>query len=346
MNASVLITGGAGFLGINLVRFLLSKGWRIKILDLAPFAYPEAEWVESIQGDIRDEETVRGAASDVDCMVHAAAALPLYSRDDIHSTDVIGTENCLRAAFDLGLRCCVHISSTAVYGIPEHHPVTESSPLVGMGPYGMAKIEAEDICRRFRARGLCVPVLRPKSFIGPERLGIFGLLYEWAASGRHFPLPGGGHQPFQLLDVEDLCHAVWLALTGEPEVANQTFNIGATEFGSMRGDFQTVLDFAGFGRRVLHLPAEPAVWMLEMAHRLGISPVYPWVFRTLTVDSRVSIEKARRALGFTPRFANRDALLRNFEWYLEQEFGVAQEAGVSHRTPWQQGILSFAKLFF
>jgi nucleoside-diphosphate-sugar epimerase len=95
-----------------------------------------------------------------------------------------------------------------------------------VGPYGEAKIAAEEEClRRPRAQGLCVPIIRPKSFIGPERLGVFALLYDWAYTGHGFPMIGNGNNRYQLLDVEDLCEAIWL-LTLEATV-NDTFNIGA-----------------------------------------------------------------------------------------------------------------------
>ena len=78
----------------------------------------------------------------------------------------------------------------------------------GVGPYGEAKIEAEEICLGFREKGMCVPIIRPKSFVGPERLGVFALFYDWAKDGKNFPMLGSGRNLYQLLDVEDLCSAV------------------------------------------------------------------------------------------------------------------------------------------
>ena len=72
-----LITGGAGFLGINLVRYLRERGIQVVSLDIAPFDYPERDSVKVLEGDIRDAESVRAAMEGVDLVVHAAAALPL-----------------------------------------------------------------------------------------------------------------------------------------------------------------------------------------------------------------------------------------------------------------------------
>lgn len=342
----VLITGGAGFLGINLTRYLLAHGYLVRSLDIAPFDYPERNQIEEHTGDIRDRAAVDRAMKDVRFVVHTAAALPLYSPADIFSTDIDGTRNVLESARDHRVERVVHISSTAVYGIPDHHPLLETDPLSGVGPYGEAKVKAEELCLEFRRAGMCVPILRPKSFVGPERLGIFAMLYDWAMDGRNFPLPGNGKNRYQLLDVEDLCEAIVRCLELDRDRVNDTFNIGAKEFGTIKEDFQAVLDAAGHGKKIITFPAAPMVWALAILEKLKLSPVYKWAYGTVTEDSFVSVEKAERVLGFTPKYSNKEALVRNFQWYVEHANQFGQQTGVSHRVPWSQGILRFAKLFF
>ncbi len=345
--ARYLITGGAGFLGINLTRFLLARGHAVTSLDIAPFDHPDVvDRVRVIRGDVRDRAAVDRALEGVDVVVHAAAALPLYPREVILSTGVEGTRHVLDSALAHGVSRVVHISSTAVYGIPDHHPLREDDPVEGVGPYGEAKVIAERLCREARERGLCVTILRPKSFVGPERLGIFSLLYDWAASGKSFPLPGRGDNRYQLLDVEDLCEAIVLAATVEASLANDTFNIGAREFATLREDFQAVLDRAGFGRRIVPLPAAPMLAGLRLLEALRLSPLYQWTYATVTTDSYVSVERAAKVLGFEPRFSNQQALLRNFQWYLDHRERFADTVGVSHRTPWKQGALRLVRLLF
>lgn len=342
----IFITGGAGFLGINLVRYLLTRGCSVVSFDVAEFDYPERDQVTIVTGDIRDRAALTAAMSGCDQVVHTAAALPLYTPEEIRTTDLDGTRNVLDAALANGIDRVVHISSTAVYGIPDHHPLLEDDRLVGVGPYGEAKVQAEQVCLDYRKKGLCVPIIRPKSFVGPERLGVFALFYDWARTGHGFPMIGNGKNRYQLLDVEDLCQAIHLALTLDRVVVNDVFNIGAREYLTMREDYQAVLDEAGFGKKISGLPAGPIIAILRVLEALKLSPLYKWVYETASKDSFVSIEKAERILGYNPQFSNQQALIRNYHWYLENLHEFENRSGVSHRVPWKQGILGLAKRFF
>lgn len=344
----IYITGISGFLSINLVRHLLAHGYTdIGGIDLVDFTYPERDRIQFLQGDIRHVDEVRQSMAGADVVIHTAAALPLYPPEEIYSTDVEGTRILLQQALEFGVKRFIHISSTAVYGVPDHHPLYETDRVYGVGPYGEAKVKAEALCEEYRRKGLNVSILRPKSFVGPERLGVFAIFYEWASEGRNFPMIGSGKNRYQLLDVEDLCDAIRACMTLPAEVVNQTFNIGAAEFKTMREDYQAVLDEAGFGKRIVPFPVGPVVLALKILEKLNLSPLYPWIYETASKDSFVSIEKAQQLLGFQPRYSNQEALLRNYRWYLANKDQFAQgEAGVTHRVPWKQKALKLAKIFF
>lgn len=343
----VLVTGGAGFLGINLIRFLDAKGYACVSLDITDFDYPDMQnKITIVKGDIRKRQDVERAMQGVDYVVHTAAALPLYSDRDIYTTDVEGTRMVLDVAKQHNVKRVIQISSTAVYGIPDHHPLFENDRLIGVGSYGQAKIQAEMVCLEYRAKGMVVPIIRPKSFIGPERLGVFALLYDWALDKRNFPMIGSGRNRYQLLDVEDLCEAIYLTMTLPEDVVNDTFNIGAKEFSTMKEDYQVVLDYAGYGKKIIGFPAAPAIWALRFLEMLKVSPLYKWVYETASKDSFVSIEKAEKQLGYQPKYSNQDALLRNFKWYIDNRKQFENQSGVSHRVPWKQGAIGLLKKVF
>src|SRR5579871_2095292 len=210
---SFLITGGAGFLGINLTRYLLARGHKVTVLDIADFSYPERNQVTIYKGDIRNRADVDKAMEGINIVVHTAAALPLYSEADIMSTEIEGTRTVIDSALAHGVERFIQIPSTAVYGVPDHHPLYETDKMIGVGPYGKAKIQAEQVCESYRQKGLTVSIIRPKSFIGPERLGVFALFYDWAKDGKGFPMIGSGNNRYQLLDVDDLDDAIYLCAT-------------------------------------------------------------------------------------------------------------------------------------
>ncbi|NLF52036.1 MAG: NAD-dependent epimerase/dehydratase family protein, partial [Leptolinea sp.] len=337
----------SGFLSINLVRYLLFHGYKdISGIDLVDFTYPERDQITFLQGDIRDPQAVKKSMRDSDIVIHTAAALPLYPPEEIYSTQIDGTRILLQQALEYGIKRFIHISTTAVYGIPDHHPLFETDPMSGVGPYGESKIKAEEICQEYRHKGMCIPILRPKSFVGPERLGVFAIFYEWASEGRNFPMIGTGKNRYQLLDVEDLCQVILNCMSLDETNVNDTFNVGSGEFTTMKQDYQAVLNEAGFGKQIVTLPTAPVVTTLRVLEILKLSPLYPWIYETAAKDSFVSIEKAQKVLAFQPSYSNQAAMLRNYRWYLENKEHMTGDSGVTHRLPWKQQALKLMKLFF
>ena len=224
----VAISGGAGFLGLHLSRRLLSDGHAVRTLDVEPLGDGELEQeVDHVRADVRDERACRRLVEGAEVLVHAAAALPiLASPAAIRSVNVDGTATALAAAAEAGVRRAVLVSSTAVYGVPTRHPIDEEDPLVGVGAYGESKIEAEDVCRAFSRRGLETVVIRPKTFVGAERLGVFEILFDWVHDGRRIPVLGDGSNRYQLLAVEDLVEALVRSFDAPAAGASRTPNSG------------------------------------------------------------------------------------------------------------------------
>ncbi|TDC42185.1 NAD-dependent epimerase/dehydratase family protein [Micromonospora sp. KC213] len=342
---TVVVTGGSGMLGGHLVRALADDGWQVRSLDVREPAEP-VPGVSYTVADVRDVERVSAALHGADAVVHTAAALPSYPEDEIRSIIVGGTETVLAAAARGGAERVVHVSSTAVYGLPKIVPTTERYPREPVDPYSRAKAGAEEVAERFRARGMCLPMLRPKTFLGPGRMGLFSMLFEWAEEGRNFPVLGRGDVRIQMLAIDDLVDAVRTVLAAPAPVANDTFNIAADRFATIREDFQAVLDAAGHGKRVVSIPARPAVAALELLQRLKLSPVYGRLIHKLLADSYVSVDKARDVLGWTPRLSNRDAILRTYDWWRANRHAAPTSAGRTSRDPWKQGALGLAKAVF
>jgi len=202
------------------------------------------------------------------------------------------------------------------------------------------------MAEEFRAKGLEVTIIRPKSFVGPERLGVFAMFYEWAADGHNFPMTGPGTNRYQLLDVEDLCDAIYLTLTLPAEIAKRH-----VQHRRQRVPYHAGRLSGGDGQsRVWQespiLPAEPVIWGLRALEFFHLSPLYKWIYETLTKTVSCRSRRPRRGSAGNPRFSNADALLRNYEWYLANRHLLGNQSGVSHRVPWSQGALKILKAFF
>lgn len=344
----ILVTGGAGFLGYHLAQRLTKYDAAfLAFNDIAEF--PEGEYPEgSLKTivDVRDEAAMEKLIKDnkINTIVHTAAALPLCTKEEIFSTNVDGLRTTLEVARRNKVEKFVFISSTAVYGVPEKHPIEENDPLVGVGNYGIAKIQGESVCREFIDKGLNVTIIRPKTFIGTARLGVFQILYDWVDSGKRIPIIGSGLNRYQLLEVSDLVDAISLAVAADPKVANDAFNVGANRFKIVREDVGALCDFAGNGSRPLPTPAaivKPALAFFEL---IGVSPLYKWVYGTADKDSFVSTDKIEKAFGWKPNYSNEDALITSHKWYLAHKDELQSKAtGVTHRVGWDQGILKFFK---
>lgn len=343
---TVAVTGGAGFLGYHCANLLARRGVRSVLIDVADYDkndYPVGSVFHT--ADTRDKVAMTEilGQQEIDAVIHAAAALPLAKKKHIYEVNLDGTRNVLEAACDAGIPRVIFISSTAVYGVPEKHPVCEEDALVGVGPYGHTKIAGEQLCTSFRDRGLCVPIIRPKTFVGTGRLGVFQILYDWVESGCRIPIIGNGKNRYQLLEVEDLVEAIYLCMTAEQAAANDTFNVGATRFNTVREDVGALCTHAATGARPMGTPAwlvKPALALFEFCK---LSPLYKWVYGTADRESYVSTDRIRQRLGWQPQFSNSEALIRSYQWYLDNKIQADRATGVTHRVAWDQGVLKWFK---
>jgi nucleoside-diphosphate-sugar epimerase len=335
-----LVTGGSGFLGIHLCRSLVERHQDVIAFDIAPF--PTAEKVEGIRfvrADIRDANALTRELSGVDFVVHAAAALALAPPVEIDQVNAEGTRILLEASRRAAVKRVLYVGTTAVYGKQRYHPIFENAPLDPMGHYGIAKAKAEAYCTA--ASGIETVLIRPKTFIGTGRLGIFQILFDWIESGKKIPILGNGNNRFQLLDVRDLIEVIYRA--AEFGRDKEVYNVGAGTFGTVNEDLGALLQYAWTGSRILHIPPQPTKMMLGMFSRLHLSPVYRWIFDTADQDSFVSIEKAQRDLGWRPRFSNVQAMINTYAWYHAEGKEMAKQTGTGHRVAWKQGVLGLAK---
>lgn len=345
MAKKVLITGGTGFLGVHLARKLLKERYAVTLFDMADLdAEDLIGKVKVIKGDIRNAKNVDKAMAKQNYVVHTAAALPIQvSKKAIFSVNIEGTRNVLKSSLKHKVKRLVFISSTAVYGVPKHLPETEESPLDPIGYYGISKIEGEKLCMEFQKKGLQVNILRPKTFLGTERLGVFELWFEAIFNNKRVFILGNGNNKYQLLAVTDVASAIEKALIAR--VNGEIFNIGSKEFGTWRSDLGHVIRSVKSKSEITSIPTRPSQLILQILEILRLSPLSAWHYKTMPVPSFVSIEKAEKMLNWHPKKSNKKLFLESYLWYKKNRYKVLNRVGKTHRVGWNFKILNLISRF-
>ena len=206
----------------------------------------------SFVADIRDAASVAKAVAGVDVVYHCVAQVPL-GRDPAlqRAVNVDGTATLLDACATAGVGKVVHLSSSAVFGIPASNPVRRDTVPRPAEPYGAAKLAAEWACLRAAAGGLDVSIVRPRTILGHGRLGIFAVLFDWIADGADPFVLGDGSNRYQFVHADDLAS---LCVQAAARPGPAIYNAGTDRFGTMREAIEQVCAHAGTGSRVRSLP--------------------------------------------------------------------------------------------
>jgi len=238
---SVLVTGGAGFIGSNLVSHLLQKNYSVVVLDnLSSGKIENLHQAKSspnfkfVQGDIRDSQTVKAALLDVEGVVHLAALIDVSASvaDPIqtHDINVKGTLNLLQEAAKCRVNKFIFASSTAVYGDAKSLPIKEETPLQPISPYAASKAAAEAYCSTYaRCFGLETVRLRFFNVYGPKNegspySGVITKFIQQAQRDETLTIEGDGEQTRDFIHVDDIVQALTAALEGQ-NLRGEAFNV-------------------------------------------------------------------------------------------------------------------------
>jgi UDP-glucose 4-epimerase len=308
---TVLVTGGGGFIGSNLVRALLELGDAVKVLDnfsTGNRANLAGLDVEVIEGELRSYERVHNAVRGAEVVFHLGAlgSVPRSVQDPLTSSavNVEGTLNVLLAARDSGVRRVVYSSSTSVYGTSRERPTSESSPADPISPYGVAKLAAERYCVSFSRvyESFESVVLRYFNVFGPRQspysqyAAVVPLFIAAIADGRPITIHGDGEQSRDFTYVSN-CVAATLAAAEAADASGRIFNIAGGRPASVNDVADTIGRILGKDVEKIHQPA-----------RAGDIR-----------DSWADLTAAREVLGYEPRVSLEDGLRLTVEAFLAAE---------------------------
>lgn len=327
----VLITGGAGFLGSHLCSSLTQHGATVRVFDrVNPPAWAYAPGIEYVQGDLSDPAALRGALAGAGTVVHAAFASGRSDAETIRRVNIKGTTELCRQAAQSGVSRLVLISSTIAARTPFRHPFIRGSALSTLDAYRESRAEAERIVLGSHGREMSTAAVRPKTFIGSGRLSAFTIVFEWIRRGQPVLLMGSGDAKYQLLEIGDMAEGIRL-LCDSP--AGGIFSFGAQEYGTLRADLQSLIDYAATGSRIRSMPGMLARSGLRLMELAGMVPASELHYMSASNrDSVVETSRARDELGWRPRFSNAQALCQSYDWYRTQ-ISVGGQAPSIHPLP-------------
>lgn len=298
-----LVTGGAGFIGSNIVKELLNRGEKVRVLDnfatgkrenLLPFnGNPN---LEVIEGDLRSFHIVRDAVRGCDYVLHQGAlpSVPRSIKDPITSNEVNinGTLHILEAAREFGVKRVVFASSSSVYGNNSTLPKVETMPVAPLSPYALTKYAGERYCQIFYALyGLETVILRYFNVFGPNQdptsqySAVIPKFIKMIKEGRRPVIYGDGTQSRDFTFVSNNVEANLLACTA-PNVAGEVFNIACGERYSLLDLVSTINEILGTQIEPIFKDPRPG----EVKHSLA------------------DIEKAKKMLGFEVKIKFREGL--------------------------------------
>ena len=321
----ILVTGASGFTGGYLSRRLRQQGHEVRALVLPGMdvADLKAEGIHIIEGDLRQKESLLPAVQGVDLIYHIAA---VYREENIPQktfwdVNVDGTRNLLETAKTADVGRFIHCSTVGVQGEIDNPPANEEAPYNPGDYYQSSKMEGELLALDFfRRENLPGVVFRPVGIYGPGEMR-FLKIFRYIHQGK-FRMIGSGKILYHLTYIDDLIDGI--LLVGEtPDIEGEIFTLAGERYTTLNELVATIADVLNATIPKRHIPAWP-VWLAGAACEYLCRPfrINPPLYRRrvdfFIKDRAFSIDKAKRVLGYRPKTALRDGLLKTAEWYKAQ----------------------------
>lgn len=333
----VLVTGATGFLAGHLIPALQERGYAVSGLvlpseDTTPL---RERGVAVYAGDVRQPETLTEPMRSVDVVVHMAALMATWAPMRVHhAVHVTGTANVCRAALAAGARRLVHLSSAITYSPSEGVPIEEDFPQEPLHePHAVTKAEGDKLVQGMIASdGLPAVIVRPEAMLGPNDRINFRRLADRLRAGKGIVI-GSGRNAVPFVYVDDVVQGLLLALE-HPRAVGQAYNITNDQRMTEEDFLTAIADEVGGKLPRIHVPyralygaAAVAEWIATLTKREPL--VTRHGVQMFGSHNPLSIDKARRELGYEPAVALRDGIRLAGSWYRENVLGATAESAAA-----------------
>lgn len=325
-----LVTGGSGFAGSHIINRLLELKNNVISIDIAEPSKEIKSKIDFKKIDIRDFDDVKKACKDVDHIFHNVALVPISKADKLYDqVNAGGTKNILQAALENNVKSVVHLSSSAVYKIPKKGDViSEDFTIEPVSSYGEAKYHAEEICFEYMKKGLSISIIRPRTMLGADRLGIYSILFDWILNNKKVYILGDGSNKFSYISIKDLVEAIILCTE---KGLGEIFNISTNVYGSYRSDLEELIQYAGSKSKIIPINASFCRTILKILDKINLSPLAEWHYKTVDKEYVFDISKAEKILGWKPKDSNKKVFRESYDWFKENYHSL-KKTGTTHTT--------------
>ena len=322
-----LITGGSGFLGTIMTKYLLDKGYACVNIDLVRTNIPDQPNYTSFLGDIRDLDCIEEVFSmhHFDPVFHFAAMLAHERRmiKDLWSSNVDGTKNVYDMCAKHGVEKIIFTSSNCLWGHSFDFEVSEDETPSPIEVYGKSKVEGENILLKSSDAVKSI-IIRCPTIMDEGRLGLLAILYEFVDDNKKLWLVGNGENRYQFIYAKDLCRACELAVDYDQSTV---FNIGSDHVKSFNYKYQYVVDHSDSSSKLAHLPATFAKTMMKFCYWLNISPLGPYQYNMISSSFIFDTHKIKKELGWEPTLMDEEMLLKSYNYFHKHKEEIRNRKG-------------------
>jgi nucleoside-diphosphate-sugar epimerase len=285
--------------------------------------------IQFVNIDIRDRSKVEDVMKGVDVVHHNVALVPLTkSGSSFWSVNVEGAKIAAESAKKAGVHKFIHMSSSAIYGLPSEFPITAKTPTKPIEIYGIGKLAGENAIKSvFANSSVQYSIIRPRTILGKGRMGIFQILFEWIAQNKTIYTIGNGQNLFQFVHAKDLINAYMLTLKSE---ISGEYNIGTQNFSTINEAFMNLIQHANSESKIRNLPEKISIGLLQSLDALRLSPLAPWHYKTFHKPFYFEMAPLVN-LGWESTYSNDQMLSESYDWFLANRYGQTKDNFSPHR---------------